>query len=261
MTRVLLVVAGLAIVVSARADETDDQVARQLAAVVRDPRLPLRPRVEAANTIGKMGPRATAAVADLAAEVDRLRGRELEPLQEAVIDALGQIGSPARTVLPVLVRAADRSVDVEQAVKRSTGLIFAASDSQDVDALARQLASKDSSMRLRAAKALGLLGPAARFAVPDLLTVVSDPDGDVRRAVIVALRLIRPDVPPADVVIRAIALDLTDPDPLVRANAARALARLGVPAAFTVPQIEALLTDPDPDVRRAAAEALQRLGR
>jgi HEAT repeat protein len=261
MNRLLAAIALSATALAARADETDDLVVRQLTAVVRDPRLRMAQRVEAAKTIGKMGPRATAAVAELTAQLDRLRGAELEPLQEAVIGALGEIGSPARTSLPALARAADRTVDVEQSAKRSTGLILAASDTQDIDALARQLSSRDASMRLRAAKALGLLGPAARFAVPDLVAALADTDPDVRRASIVALRLIQPDVRPSDVVIRAIAVDLADPDPLARATAIRALVRLGVSASITVPQIEALLTDPDPDVRRAAADALLRLGR
>lgn len=244
---------------AARADEADDALAKKLVGVVRDPRLTVTPRIEAAKMIGKLGPRAAAATPDLAAELHRLRGAELEPLQEAIADALGQLGSPARDALPALSRAVGRTVDIDQAIKRSTELILASSDSQDVAALVRQLASRDASVRLRGVKALGVIGPAARYAVPDLITVLGDTDPDVRRGALVALRLIQPDARPNLQIARAIALDLTDPDPAVRLIAVRALGRLGGVAAPTAGALEALLNDPDPDVRKAAADALARL--
>ena len=51
--------------VAARADEADDALALQLAAVLRDPRIELRERVEAAHTLTKLGPKAAAAVPKL----------------------------------------------------------------------------------------------------------------------------------------------------------------------------------------------------
>jgi HEAT repeat protein len=255
----LVIAAVLALTPTARADEADDLLARQLAAVVRDPRMRLPHRVEAARTLGKLGLRAGAAVPDLTAQLQRLRGAELEPLQEAVIDALGRIGSPARTSLPALAAAGGRTVDIEQAIKRATESILASSDSQDVGALTKQLQSADSSVRLRAVKALGNLGPAARFAVPDLIAALNDRDPDVRRSAVAALRTIQPEAPPAEAVLRAVALDLRDPDAGVRLLAVRALARYGRRAGVVAADVEALLTDPDPDVRKAAADALTRI--
>jgi HEAT repeat protein len=244
-----------------RADEGDDALAKRLASTVRDPRLGLWARVEAARTLEKLGPRAAAAMPDLIAQLDRLKGREHEPLQEAVVDALGQIGSPGRSALPVLARTTGRSVDIDQAIKRSTTQILTASDAQDIAALTSQLTSRDSSMRLRAAKALGNLGLDARTAVPDLVAVLADPDGDVRRAAVSALRLIQPDVRPGEPIVRSIVMDLADPDPGVRAAAARLLGRLGSAAVSAAPALEALLADPDSDVRRAAADALAKVAR
>ncbi len=243
----------------ARAQEPDDLVVRQLAAVVRDFRLPLPQRVEAARTIGRIGPRAGAAVPDLAQQLLRLRGAELEPLQEAVIDALGQIGSPARPALPAIARTAGRSTDIDQAIKRAKVTILASSDSQDVGALTKQLQSTDASYRLRAVKALGAIGPAARFAVPDLTAALRDADPDVRRAAVAALQLIVPDAPPSEAVVRAIAIDLRDPDATVRLFAVRALGRFGRAAGAVAADLGPLLTDPDPDVRRSAAEVLPRI--
>lgn len=263
MTRVLVAVAALAAGLhapAARADEIDDRLARQLSGVVRDPRLSVGQRVAAARTLGKLGPRAAAAVPDLVIVLERVRGAVSEPVQEAVVDALGQIGAPARGSLPTLARASARSFDMDQAIRRSTERILLASDDQDVDALTEQLGSRDPSVRLRAVKALGTLGPAARVAGPAVAGALGDPDPDVRRGAIVALRLMFPAARPTEAVVRAIAVDLADPDPGFRMLAARALGRLGTAAVVATPDLEALRNDPDPDVRRAVADALVRVG-
>lgn len=258
MTRLALIAVALAVSApSSRSDETDDRLARELAGVVRDPRLPTRSRVEAAKTLAKLGPKGSAAIPDLLAQLTRLRGAEQEPLQEAVIDAIGQMGSAARKTLPALARTTGRSTDIDQSVKRATKAILASSDAEDVEALVRQLQGIDTSLRLRAAKALGALGPTARGAVADLTAVLEDPDSDVRRAAVAALRLIQPAAErPSEALVRAIAKDLADPDPIVRYSAARTLGRLGSAAASTATALQALLADPDADVRRAVAAAL-----
>jgi HEAT repeat protein len=242
-----------------RADESDDVLAKQLARVVRDPRQSVWSRVDAARMIAKLGARGGVAVPDLTAVLDRLRGTELEMLQEAVIDALGQIGSPARSAMPSIARTGGRSVDIDLALRKASDQILTSSDAQDVDALIRQLRSRDNSQRLRAVKALGNLGPAARYVLPNLLDALSDMDGDVRRAAIAAIRSIVPDAKPTEAIVRALAADLTDPDSGIRLLAVRALGRSGQAAAGASAAIEALRNDPDPDVRKAAVEALSRI--
>lgn len=259
MRCLLALTAALAGAPAARADEGDDALARRLGGVVRDFRQPAAARTEAARTLAKLGARASVAVPDLVGVLDRLRGAEQETLQEAVVEALGQIGAAAKVTLPSLAKAAARSADIDQAIKRSTDLILSASDSQDIDALAQQLQSRDPSLRLRAARALGDLGPAARAAVPALTVALGDSDGDARRAAIAALRLVQPAGRPADAVLRAIAADLKDPDANVRLLAVRALGRIGSPAAFLALDIDGMRTDPDIDVRRAAADAFARV--
>jgi HEAT repeat protein len=256
------VIAAMAVVLAAgplRADEADDALAASLARVVRDPSRTVGTRVEAARMIGRLGPRGATAVPDLTAVLASLRGTEQELVQEAVIDTLGQIGYASRPALPTMARAAGRSLDLDLAARRSTDLILTSSDAQDVEALIRQLRSRDVSQRLRAVKAIGTLGPAARIAVPNLLEMVSDTDGDVRRSAIATIRLIVPDFRPTEAIIRALAADLTDPDAGIRLLAVRALGRSGQLAAAAASTIEALRNDPDPDVRRAAVEALGRI--
>lgn len=243
----------------ARADEAEDKLAGQLAGVARDFRQPLSERVAAARALGKLGPRAALAVPDLVGIMDRLRGDELEPLQEAVVETLGLIGSAARPALPALARAAARSTDIELARKRAVDQILNAPDSANVDALAAQLASRDASLRVRAAKALADLGPAARAAAPALVVALADPDNDVRRGSIAAYRAVLPGTKPPPELVRAIAVDLKDADAGVRLIAARTLGRLGSAASAAAPDLEAIRADIDADVRRAVLDALARL--
>lgn len=260
MTRLALILVLLLLAnAEAPADDNDDRLARELVGLVRDPQLPTRSRLEAAKTLTKLGPRAAVVVPDLMAQLSRLRGTEHELLQETIIDALGQMGSPARKALPTLARTTGRSTDIDQSIKRATKLILAASDAEDVEVLKRQLESQDASLRLRAAKALGALGPVARGAVEGLSAILDDSDTDVRRATVAALRLIQPGTKPSEAMIQAVVKDLAETDSIVRYTAARTLGRFGSAAASAAPALQPLLADPDPDVRRAAADALGRV--
>jgi HEAT repeat protein len=244
---------------AARAQDADPATVRRLGAMVRDFREATTARAEAARTLGKLGARASAAVPDLVAVLDRLRGTEQETLQEAIVDALGQIGSAAKPALPSLARATRRTLDLDFAIRNATDQILAASDAQDIDALAQQLQSRDPSLRLRATKALADLGPAARATVPALMVALQDLDGDVRRGAITAIRLIQPNVPPPEALVRAVAADLASPDPTLRLLAARTLGRMGPPASLVAGELALLRADPDGDVRRAAAAAFARV--
>jgi HEAT repeat protein len=255
MRRVLVLVAVLAAPGLARADESDDELARQLGRMVRDFRLTTAARSEAAHTLAKLGPRAAAAVPDLVIVFDRLRGNEQELLQEAIVEALGQIGGAARPALPNLARGVYRSADIDLAIRRNTDLILTAPASVEIDLLVRQLISRDPSTRLRATKALADIGPPARGAIPALQVALGDSDGDVRRGAIAALRLIDPNAKPSDQLVKAIAVDLRNPDPNLRLVAARILGRMGPAAAAAAPDLDGARSDPDPDVRRAAADA------
>ncbi len=244
---------------AARADEATDRLAKELVGVVRDPRQGVIQRVEAARTLAKLGPQAAVVVPDLIAQVQRLKGDELEPLQEAVIEALGAIGSAAKPALPALATVTGRTTDIDLAIKQTTKQLLAADDTRDVKALVEQTTSRDVGLRLRAVKTLGGLKGDAAPAVPALTLVLSDADGDVRRAAVTAIRLIQPQAKPSKELIAAIAADLKDADDNLRLNAIRTLGKLGPAAAAAMTALEPLLADPDKDVRRAAGEAMLKL--
>jgi HEAT repeat protein len=178
-------------------------------------------------------------------------------VQEAVIEALGQIGHAARPALPALTLEAGRNTDIDLAVTRAVDQILLSAENADLPSLKRQLRHPDDTVRLRAAKALGKLGPAAKYAVPDLTASLADDDGDVRRAALASLRSIDPKTDLGEAAVNAIALDLKDPDPANRLRAVKALGTFG-PAAGSA--LQAAAEDRDPDVRKLAVELLARLG-
>jgi len=260
MRRILLPLLFALAAPVARADEADDLLARLLADVVRDTRLSEGQRAEAARTLGLMGVKAGAAVPQLMQQLARSRGVEFATLQESVIEALGLIGPAARPALPALALAADRSIDIDVAIHKTTAAILSVAEDRDVAGLIEQLGSADASLRLRATKALGGFGRAGAAALPALVPVLADPDGDVRRAAIIAVRQIEPNMKPFRELIQAHILDLRDQDDAIRLQSVRALGKYGPAAGFAAATaLEALLADPDKDVRRAVGDALTRI--
>lgn len=258
--RTVLAILGLLVFAAAgRADEATDRLAKELVGVVRDPRQDLPQRVEAARTLAKLGPQAAGVVPDLIAQLKRLKGDELEPLQEAVVGTLGAIGTAAKPALPTLATITGRTTDLDLAIKATSKQILDADDTRDVKALIEQTSSRDVGLRLRAVKTLGGLKKDAAVAVPALTVSLGDADPDVRRAAIAALRLIQPEVKATKEFVAAVAVDLKDPDPDVRLVAVRTLARLGPAAAPALSALEPLVNDPDKDVRRAVSDAVARI--
>lgn len=241
------------------ADEKDDQLARDLVNVVRDRIGPPWSRVEATNTLGKMGMRAQVAVPELQATLLKLSGPETLPLQEAIVRTLGQIGAPAKPTIPTLTLAIGRDPDLDRLIRSSINTILVAADESDLSALVRLLKNKDEAQRLRAAKSLARFGPFGKAAVPELTLALQDSDPDVRRAAFNALRQIEGGLRPADAV-SVLALDLQDKDEGIRLRAAKLLGRYGKDAAPASAALETIASsDPDPDVRKAAIEALARI--
>jgi HEAT repeat protein len=260
MRHVIAIPTLLVSFVFAHADETTDRLAKELVGVVRDPRQGLTQRVEAARTLAKLGPQAGGVVPDLIAQLKRLQDDELEPLQEAVVETLGAIGSASKAALPTLATVKGRTTDIDQAIKQTTRQILSAEDSQDLKTLIEQTSSRDVGLRLRAVKTLGSQKADAAVAVPALTVALSDPDGDVRRAAVAALRAVQPQVKPSKELVQAVVADLADPDDNVRLTAVRTLGKMGSAANAALPALQPLLNDPDKDIRRAAGEALIKLG-
>lgn len=242
-----------------RADEPDDQLARQLASLVRDPRRTNEVRVDAARSLAQLGPKGAVVLDELTKQLALVRGAEQESLQEAVIEAIGAMGPAAKSALPALSRAAGRSTDLDLALKGAKSRLLEDAATADVQALVRQLESKVDGKRLAAAKELGKLGSRAADALTPLTKSLADSDNDVRRASAAAIRLIAPTAKPSKELIQAYVVDLADADDTVRLVAVRTLGKFGPAAVEATAAIQKILSDTDRDVRKAAADALAKL--
>jgi HEAT repeat protein len=108
--------------------------------------------------------------------------------------------------------------------------------------------------RLRAAQALGRLGPLALEALPALADRLSDPDESIRSAAAAAAGQMGPTAVP---ILRR---GLSHFDKQVRRQSVWALGRIGPPAAPAVPDLCIALKDLDPRTGTGAAQALGAIG-
>lgn len=180
-------------------------------------------RVEAAYTLGQMGPKAAAAVDALAKLVD---DENLQIATEAII-ALGKIGPDAKAAVPTLCAAL-----MKEGEKNSHAIVFA----------------------------LGDIGPAASAAEPLLLEAMQA--GDKSLAAIAARSYVEIQPPAsrdqaAAKAVPVLATCLSDPLPETRKAAAESLAALGPLAKEARPALEKTSEDKVKGVRDAAANALK----
>ena len=212
---ILLLASGAS---SPGADDPQTQLAQELAEIVRDRfgTHSLWSRVQAAQTLGRMGPDSRAAVPALVALLEDAHRTDPLVIDEAVVKALGRIGRPARYAIPAMVRVSGKDFDLERTVNEAITRIISAGDSGEAPVLVKNLRDRDEGIRLRAAKTLGAMGSAGRDAVPALLEALQDRDSDVRHQALWALRQIQPGMKPTEGEVAVYVLDLRDSDPAVR---------------------------------------------
>jgi len=255
---VLLSLISISVNLCNNEDHDMQKIVNQLIKIVEDPSQPMDSRIKAAQLLGKLGEQAKETIPTLLVVLQRLRGRELEPLQVAIVDSLGRMGYAARIALPTFAIATGRSIDIDQAITRATESILNATDQYDVASLTKQLESKDPSQRLRAVDALRRMGRTAKEAMPAVMALLDDEDYIVRNAAIEALMMqINGNIPES--VIRAIAKDLNEIEPGRRLLALYRLGKIGPASAIVINEIDKLRDDPDASIRRIAQEVLNRI--
>jgi HEAT repeat protein/lysophospholipase L1-like esterase len=204
-------------------------------------------RWKSAWALGRIGPDARAAVPGLIA-----LARDPDVGWHA-IDALGGIGAEARAAVPVLRSAlADPSGTVRWRAASALGRIGPEAAAAGPDLL-RGLRDPVDNVRLAAVQAIGRVEMDAS-AAPALAEALSrDADSRVRAAAAMTLRHLSGAAERTrDVLVSA----TRDRDPLVRACAVRALARVSA-SPSVVAALAHALQDPDPGVRAEAARAVQ----
>ena len=207
-------------------------------------------RGPAAAVIGRMGPSAAAAVPVLTAALEDARA----DVRWKAAWALGQIGAEARGAVPALIAMA-RDPEVGWHALDALGAIGPEARAA-VPMLIASLGDASSNVRWRATLALGHIGPDGREAAALLARLLRDPADNVRLAAAHALGRVDP---PLEAAARALAQALRgDADSRVRAAAAVSLARLPGGVERTLDALLAAARDPDPLVRADAVRALAR---
>jgi hypothetical protein len=210
-------------------------------------------RWRAADILGKIGPAAAPASAQLAAALHDGDSH----VRTVAAQALGEIGpkgvDPA--VVPGLVELLSTG-DRLPALRALASIGPAAAPA--ISEIARVLREDpDATTRWNAARTLGKIGPAAKTAIPALVQAMGDdPDALVREHAAEALGDIGPDAAEA---VADLAKACKDPSHKVRRDAVRSLGQIGAPAKAALPQVEALLKDPEAIVREAAETAKRKI--
>ena len=175
---------------------------------------------------------------------------ENDDVRYDAVDVLGDIKAPIQDVMPLLVNALnDEDASVRRCAAKALGKI---GDPAAVPVLREALQAEGWSMVQAVVVALTQID--APEALETLISALSDTDYTVRYHVSDALEKMNP--PPKDAVPALIGV-LNDTDPWARRQAARALGKIGDPAA--VPMLIENLTHGDPRVREAAVDALKKI--
>ena len=254
---------------------------------LEDPDWPAR--LEAAQTLGLIGPAAREAVPALrqalrdSKESVRIRAAEaltaIDPSQREAItelielsksaedrirkgaaDALGNAGIHAVAAIPTLTAALrDRDAKVRWAAAEALGR-FGSEAAVAASALMKAVQDSDSTVRSAAIDALGSIGPKAKAALPVLTPLLNDGDKSVRAAA--AAALFRIDRRKAQATVAVFIEELRETDTRSRWHALNYLRKMREEAkeAVPVPLLIDALADPDFGVRGMAAEMLGEIG-
>ena len=199
-------------------------------------------RTEAAAALGAIGPPAVSVVPVLLKAAHDQRGPKFS-VNDAAEKALSQIGPVA---IPLLKDALCGEYGA------GSGKALAGMGTRALPTLIEGL--KTEGCRAGAAIGVGQMGPMAASAVPALIAAVADNSRDVRTWSVRAPGQIGPQAKDAVPVLIA---TLKDSDKWVRLDAVVALGKIGPAARPAIPGLRAMLSDPDQQIRLNAQATLK----
>jgi HEAT repeat protein len=220
-----------------------------LATALKDPEARVRER--AARALGEFGPAAQAAFPTL---VELVKGDDAAARKTALA-VLDKLGPPGKERLAELKALLDRKAPLEARQYALTALGKLGGDAVGaVGVLAEAMQDPEAKIRVRAAAALGDLGPAAREAAPALRAVLRKSDDvELLNAALAALTTVGLNaVDDAEAIGRL----LENTDAGLRLKGLQTLLQLA-PEKLTCAKLLKLAGDGDADVAKAAEEAVR----
>jgi HEAT repeat protein len=214
-------------------------------------------RRDASYYLMKLGPKAKDALPVLIKALDD----QDKQVWSNSVSAIAAIGPEAKEAIPALIDDLDskrgrgqRGFDKNQALVRSAYALTRIGPAA-IPPLIQALGGDDTPLRAGAAKALGGMGPAAKEAIPALISNLKHADNDVQREVIESLVLIGADAKPP--VIAA----LSSKESRERSAASMTLAGMGRSAQDAAPAMfDQLGKETDVTVRVSLLTALPKIG-
>lgn len=197
-------------------------------------------RASAAQALGEIGPPAVSAVPALVRATHD--AGEMSFVNDRAVEALARIGPPA---IPQLAEAL--CGEYGPAVGHALGLMGSPALATLIEGLAHD------QCRRSAALGIEVVGPAAAGATPGLVTALADNDAAVRFDVLAALGAIGP---PAAAAVPAIIGSLSDPERRVRLQAVVVLGLMGPAARAAIPSLREMQNDRDEQIRANAQLSL-----
>jgi HEAT repeat protein len=224
-----------------------EQFLPQLVALLKEGKERATDRAAIALLIGRIGPRAVAALPVLT----RLAREDADAeVRKQSLYAASRIGGDSEAAALFQAALVDPDEDIRKmAVLRLGGL--GATASPAVPSLVKSLDDESAVVRKYAAQSLGRLALHASSATGPLAKALGDPDEQVRRAAAQSLVTIgQPSVDP-------LVAQLKAADPNTRLLALAALGGLGPVAKPAIPAVRKLLDDQNPQVQTAATTILE----
>ena len=226
-------------IVEALEEIDDPQAMSAVAALARDPSIPVRRAV--ASALGEFeDPAAIPTLTSMARDEDR-------EVRQNVADALSDFEDNSATLEPLTLLARDVHADVRQQAINGLGNL---EDMRTLSTLIGALKDAHPDVRQAAADAIHNIDGLSS-APPALIDALRDENREVRKAAAHSLGGIG-DAAAVPALRRAV----TDTDTEVRRTAVEALKDIG--GAEALEALLGLLKDPDPEIRKTAAEALGR---
>lgn len=126
-------------------------------------------------------------------ELMKLFGHDDLAVRLQAMRAVGKIGEPAKSAIPVLIAALEKD-ETARVRERAAEVLgeFGPASVEAIPALTKALKDEDHKVRRDAVRSLGQIGPPAKSALTDVKKLIDDPEDIVRESATKAARLIDP---------------------------------------------------------------------